>query len=412
MRNNITLLLLLFLYTTAFSQERLIKILRQQYLTSGSYVTMGMDRFVYDQQGRIYKTHTTSYDTTGVTLTGDQYQTTVFNIDGGVDSLLYTAYNPQTGDLISNTICKYYYTGNLLDSIYVLSNGASSDAVKYTYDNGLMSEQNNYTYSPLNGWYVNTNFLYFYDVNNNMSKYEVREGYYYDTTYVFDTLSTKFYYYYNNDGLLDSLYYVDRNFGNNVEPHHIEARSYYKYTGADSLRRKEQFTYQANGDIWNGPWVDAYYYDNDNFLSLWMSFNLNDSIQGNNMAYNYYIRSLNGRLDTLNSYYFQNNTLSGYLGRAIYIYSSDPGEINSITQIDACAVAVYPNPFNGFFTIETDNKEKKNILVFDMNGKVISNTTTTDKNYVYDARALHAGMYMVSVATNKGTVVKTIIKGQ
>jgi hypothetical protein len=128
-----------------------------------------------------------------------------------------------------------------------------------------------------------------------------------------------------------------------------------------------------------------------------------------------YYRSNNGRLDSI---YVGHSTIpggidldmTGNLGRTIYIYSSDLGELNYTALNPAVKVAVYPNPFTQFIAIETDNKEKKNILVFDMNGKVISNTTTTDKNYVYDARALHAGMYMVSVATNKGTVVKTIVK--
>ncbi|UPT69174.1 MAG: T9SS type A sorting domain-containing protein [Sphingobacteriales bacterium JAD_PAG50586_3] len=62
--------------------------------------------------------------------------------------------------------------------------------------------------------------------------------------------------------------------------------------------------------------------------------------------------------------------------------------------------------------MDTDNTDKKQVLVFDMNGKVVANATTADRMYVYDARTLPAGMYMVSVSTPKGTVVKTLVKTQ
>lgn len=73
------------------------------------------------------------------------------------------------------------------------------------------------------------------------------------------------------------------------------------------------------------------------------------------------------------------------------------------------AIKVYPNPVNSVLSIDTNNSfEVKNIIVTDMNGRIVKNQmgALTQIN-ISD---LNAGIYIVNIVTNEGTVTKKITK--
>ena len=71
-------------------------------------------------------------------------------------------------------------------------------------------------------------------------------------------------------------------------------------------------------------------------------------------------------------------------------------------------IAVYPNPNNGSFIIETSSAEKQNLQVFDVNGKLVLSQTIDNKTTI-DASTLSEGVYNLSVIGNEGVVNKKMV---
>ena len=69
---------------------------------------------------------------------------------------------------------------------------------------------------------------------------------------------------------------------------------------------------------------------------------------------------------------------------------------------------VYPNPVsNGTLFIESDANAERNITIFDVLGKEVLNTTTS--NTAINVSALHSGVYMVKVTEEGKTATKKLI---
>lgn len=73
--------------------------------------------------------------------------------------------------------------------------------------------------------------------------------------------------------------------------------------------------------------------------------------------------------------------------------------------------ALYPNPTTGKFFI-TFSKELKNarILLTDMNGKIIQQSTGNGYRLSFDLSNVAAGMYMIRVEENGNVITKKVIK--
>ncbi|RXR24617.1 T9SS type A sorting domain-containing protein [Flavobacterium stagni] len=70
-------------------------------------------------------------------------------------------------------------------------------------------------------------------------------------------------------------------------------------------------------------------------------------------------------------------------------------------------LAVYPNPVkNGVFYINTEANTTKSVRVYDMIGKEVINTTTTD---AVNVSGLNKGLYLVQITENGNTAVKKLI---
>jgi hypothetical protein len=69
---------------------------------------------------------------------------------------------------------------------------------------------------------------------------------------------------------------------------------------------------------------------------------------------------------------------------------------------------IYPNPNNGQFTI-TNSQEMTEIIITDLQGKVIYNSNNIGLNKVnVELNNLERGMYMINVQTNDGMITKTV----
>jgi hypothetical protein len=85
------------------------------------------------------------------------------------------------------------------------------------------------------------------------------------------------------------------------------------------------------------------------------------------------------------------------------------GGILSSNQVSAIAgLKVYPNPVsNGTLFIESDLNSDKNVTIFDVLGKQVLNTTTS--NNAINVSQLHTGIYMVRITEEGNTATKKLV---
>ncbi|WEK69510.1 MAG: T9SS type A sorting domain-containing protein [Candidatus Chryseobacterium colombiense] len=97
-------------------------------------------------------------------------------------------------------------------------------------------------------------------------------------------------------------------------------------------------------------------------------------------------------------------TIYPYNGCAFTIEGSTLGTDEIV--FDSTNIKVYPNPTSDYIHIDTKDKIKQ-IALYDVSGKKIS--ATLNNNNI-DLRGLPTGSYFLSLETERGTVVKKIIK--
>jgi hypothetical protein len=73
-------------------------------------------------------------------------------------------------------------------------------------------------------------------------------------------------------------------------------------------------------------------------------------------------------------------------------------------------IAVYPNPANSFTTLKANNGVINQVIIMDMSGKVIINSSDLNNATVtLDLPKLKAGMYLIQVKTDFGTGMKKLM---
>lgn len=97
-------------------------------------------------------------------------------------------------------------------------------------------------------------------------------------------------------------------------------------------------------------------------------------------------------------------TIYPYNGCAFTIEGSTLGTDEIV--FDSTNIKVYPNPTSDYINIDTKDKIRQ-VFLSDMSGKKIS--VTLNSNTI-DLRALPTGAYFLTLETERGTVVKKIIK--
>ncbi|MFM9909438.1 MAG: fibronectin type III domain-containing protein [Chitinophagaceae bacterium] len=94
-------------------------------------------------------------------------------------------------------------------------------------------------------------------------------------------------------------------------------------------------------------------------------------------------------------------TLKVQLGTA-----SMPGEFNGAEILSGRKISVFPNPVNELLNINiTGLNGKAFIKVFDINGRLVANRSTTQINSTVDVKKLSKGVYYISIDDANGKVI-------
>ncbi|MCR4736893.1 MAG: T9SS type A sorting domain-containing protein [Bacteroidales bacterium] len=80
--------------------------------------------------------------------------------------------------------------------------------------------------------------------------------------------------------------------------------------------------------------------------------------------------------------------------------------------VDAYAneITLYPNPNSGKFVIQSSVAAMKEVCVYDLQGRLLRKVAADGQTTAIDIKGLPSGTYMVSIATDKGVVTKTVVK--
>jgi len=71
---------------------------------------------------------------------------------------------------------------------------------------------------------------------------------------------------------------------------------------------------------------------------------------------------------------------------------------------------VYPNPTNGFFTLEFETDGVYNLTISDMSGRIISRETVNEQSVQMDISNYPAGVYILTISNGKGQTTMRIVK--
>ena len=94
-----------------------------------------------------------------------------------------------------------------------------------------------------------------------------------------------------------------------------------------------------------------------------------------------------------------------YMMTASYNNVNNP-TTNNYIPFEEVTVSVYPNPTTGNLKIESGELEVHQISIFNIAGSNLFNT----QQIAFDISYLPAGIYFVQIKTEKGIVVRKIIK--
>lgn len=83
---------------------------------------------------------------------------------------------------------------------------------------------------------------------------------------------------------------------------------------------------------------------------------------------------------------------------------------NSKKLLDAALVTVYPNPAADFMKINSTTNEVMSATIFDINAQVIKTVETVENGTIVDLSTLETGTYFVHFNSEKGSIIKKIIK--
>lgn len=85
------------------------------------------------------------------------------------------------------------------------------------------------------------------------------------------------------------------------------------------------------------------------------------------------------------------------------------GKVGLPTELLETSVTIYPNPNNGLVNISNDFAETLNISMYDMQGKQVAETVTSNRVTVMDVQTLPKGMYVVKVQGESSSLVRKIV---
>ncbi len=73
-------------------------------------------------------------------------------------------------------------------------------------------------------------------------------------------------------------------------------------------------------------------------------------------------------------------------------------------------IKIFPNPTNDVLNINFENKEQRELIIFDQLGKVVLNEVSNETNIILNLKPLAKGFYILAIQTKEGRFTKKIIK--
>ncbi len=131
--------------------------------------------------------------------------------------------------------------------------------------------------------------------------------------------------------------------------------------------------------------------------------------------------SLPAKNSTLNSYNYTDKNIIPFAGTAAYAYyrlriTDRTGKIqySDVAKIalnkSVHTITIGPDPFTDFVFVYS-KEIIKNIIVYDLNGKIVSQSATIIGNKIIFNNKLPQGIYIFKIITNSGTTIKKLVKG-
>ncbi|HXU26813.1 MAG TPA: T9SS type A sorting domain-containing protein, partial [Bacteroidia bacterium] len=124
-------------------------------------------------------------------------------------------------------------------------------------------------------------------------------------------------------------------------------------------------------------------------------------------VYNICVTAFNACGDSVN--YCQNDSVFRTAGTTIISVHviAIQAAISTVTA-QSSVIKIYPNPAQNNFVIETNINEKQNIMVFDINGKLVLSQTINGTTNI-DASNFGAGVYNISILNSTGVTNRRLI---
>ena len=112
--------------------------------------------------------------------------------------------------------------------------------------------------------------------------------------------------------------------------------------------------------------------------------------------------------DTLGNFDTQ-TLLAGNHDLIIYkdeVYLLKKPDISSVTETHNNIYRIYPNPTNGFFTIQ--GKNIQSVEIINISGQVIKNFQILNSKFRVDLSEHPKGIYLIKIVTDKGISVEKV----
>jgi hypothetical protein len=88
----------------------------------------------------------------------------------------------------------------------------------------------------------------------------------------------------------------------------------------------------------------------------------------------------------------------------------DNTDISTLAQKNEFSIAVYPNPSEDEFYFNPEEYNSKSWLVYDMNGKIVKQSSMSEKTGVIDLSNFTEGIYLLRVITPKNVLTQKLIR--
>ena len=99
--------------------------------------------------------------------------------------------------------------------------------------------------------------------------------------------------------------------------------------------------------------------------------------------------------------FYQNNCQSDYVQIEVEVF-----DYTGVGEDTAQNVAIYPNPTSGMVNIKAETMQQ--VLVYNMMGQMVMSKDVDNDEVMIDMSTFDNGMYVISIMTEKGNIVKTL----